>query len=255
MYKILLVDDDKAMCFLYSKMKVWSECGFEISNVANDGKSALEILNKNQFDVVITDIRMPFIDGIELLKEIKDKNMDICVIFISSYDDFEYARQGLILGAFDYILKPAKETQLKDVLERTKSYLIEKYSNTKINQGVLNVLERLHIKNDNNFIHQLSVYFSNNYGNVITMEDVAEYFGFSKDYFGKIFKQHLNITFNQFSSLIKIEYAKDLIKTGNYKFYEISDILGYSTVDYFTKIFKNITGETPSQYKSSLSKD
>jgi YesN/AraC family two-component response regulator len=82
------------------------------------------------------------------------------------------------------------------------------------------------------------------------MDTTAEYFSLNKDYFGKVFKQNTNVTFNYFNSLVKIEYAKDLIKTGNYKAYEISEILGYSSVDYFTKVFKDITGETPSQYKS-----
>lgn len=252
MYKVLIADDDSAMRFIYSKMKVWSACGFEISQETDNGKSALELLEKHHFDVLVTDIRMPFIDGIELLKKIKERNIDICVIFVSSYNEFEYARQGLILGAFDYILKPIKEDDLKKILDRTKSHLIEKYGNTNINPSVLKVFKDINIHEDSNFVHQLGVYFTENYGKPITMEDVANKFYLSKDYFGKMFKQNIGTTFNHFYSLIKVEYAKDLIKTGNYKFYEISDILGYSTVDYFTKIFKEVTGETPSQYKSKL---
>lgn len=253
MYKILLVEDDSAIRFIYSKMKVWTECGFQIDEMAPNGKDALELLSKKQFDLIVTDIRMPFIDGIELLREIKKRRIDICVIFISSYDEFEYARQGLILGAFDYILKPIKEKQLKEVLERTRKYLSEKSNEPVIEASVSDVFMRIGADSENdNFVHKVGIFFSENYGKIITMDDIALYFNFNKDYFGKIFKNHFGITFNYFYSLIKIEYAKELIKTGNYKNYQISEMLGYSSTDYFTKIFREITGETPTAYKSKI---
>jgi two-component system response regulator YesN len=69
---------------------------------------------------------------------------------------------------------------------------------------------------------------------------------------GKLFKQQSGITFNKFSSILKVEYAKELLNTGNYKAYQISEMLGYSSVDYFTRIFKDITGKTPSDYKKNI---
>ena len=67
------------------------------------------------------------------------------------------------------------------------------------------------------------------------MENMADYFELNKDYFGKVFKQHTGVTFSYFSSVLKVEYAKELLGTGNYKTYEISSMLGYSSTDYFTK--------------------
>lgn len=83
------------------------------------------------------------------------------------------------------------------------------------------------------------------------MDEMAEHFNLSKDYFGKIFKQNMNAGFNYFYSLVKMEYAKELMSTGNYKAYQISEMLGYSSVDYFTKVFKEYTGETPSKFKQN----
>lgn len=82
------------------------------------------------------------------------------------------------------------------------------------------------------------------------MEEMAEYFGFNKDYFGKIFRQSMNISFVNFYTSVKIEYAKELIRTGNYKNYDISEMLGYSSADYFTKVFKEFTGKTPTEFKN-----
>ncbi|MGN1317600.1 MAG: response regulator, partial [Lachnospirales bacterium] len=95
MYKILLVEDDEALRFVYSKMKAWSKCGFIISDEAGNGKDAINLLEKNSYDLVLTDIRMPFVDGIELLRYINSNSIDVCTVLISSYDEFEYARQGL----------------------------------------------------------------------------------------------------------------------------------------------------------------
>lgn len=251
MYRVLLVEDDSAMRFIYSKMKVWTECGFQIAAEASNGKNALEILGQESFDLIFTDIRMPFIDGIELLRKVKELGIDSSVVFASSYDKFEYARQGLILGAFDYILKPVKENQLEDVLNRVKCHLQENVRQEMLEPAVYSVFKTIGVEPEKEkFVHRAAVFFSEHYGKQFTMEDMAAYFELNKDYFGKQFKQKMGVTFSYFSSVLKISYAKELLSTGNYKTYEISDMLGYSSTDYFTKIFKEITGETPSGYRA-----
>lgn len=255
MYRVLLVEDDAAMRFLYSKMKVWTTCGFQIAAEASNGKNALELLKEQTFDLIFTDIRMPFVDGIELLRKVKQSDIDANVVFASSYDEFEYARQGLILGAFDYILKPIKETQLEDVLNRVKRRLQETRKQETLEPAVLESFQEIGIAPDaGKFVHQAAVYFSEHYGKLFTMEEMADYFGLNKDYFGKLFKQQMGVTFSYFSSVLKMAYAKELLCTGNYKTYEVSDMLGYASTDYFTKIFKEITGKTPSKFRSKLKK-
>ena len=78
---------------------------------------------------------------------------------------------------------------------------------------------------------------------------LAEELELSKDYIGKLFKNKIGITLNEYSTILKMEYGKKLLKTSNKKVYEISEELGYSTVDYFSKLFKNYTNLTPVQYR------
>ena len=139
MYNVLLVEDDSALRFIYSKMKTWTECGFTIAKQASNGKDALEILKTRTFDLIFTDIRMPFVDGIEMLRKLSASDNKIPVIFASSYDEFEYARQGLILGAFDYLLKPVDEKKLAQVLTRLKEHIEATAQEEKIDESVIEV--------------------------------------------------------------------------------------------------------------------
>lgn len=251
-YKILLAEDDADMRFIYSRMSVWKECGFVIAKEVSNGKDALAALKAEAFDLVLTDIRMPFIDGIELLGKINELGIDVAVAFVSSYDEFEYARKGLVLGAFDYLLKPVNEQKLGDMLRRVSEKLAEKKAENICSDYVLSALEAVGKSSDDSFTQDVCAYFSNTSCRDISVEQAAEHFGFSRDYFGKLFRRQIGESFSKFSTLVKIEYAKELLRQSGMKAYEISEELGYSSADYFTKVFKEITGVSPAQYKQSL---
>ncbi|HOS68715.1 MAG TPA: response regulator [Bacillota bacterium] len=124
MLQIMIVDDMDIVRRELKRLKLWGDkTGFVISDEACNGHEALEKLERSKFDMVITDIRMPKVDGIELLKEIAERKLCPCVVLLSDYSDFVYARQGLVLGAFDYITKPVAEEELEKLLQRAKEYI------------------------------------------------------------------------------------------------------------------------------------
>lgn len=127
MLNIMIVDDMDIVRREIKRLKLWGEdSGFVISDEASNGSEALEKLEKGLIDLVITDIRMPKVDGIELLKKITEGKLCPCVVLLSDHSEFRYAKQGMILGAFDYMVKPVSEKELSKVLERVKDFLIEK---------------------------------------------------------------------------------------------------------------------------------
>lgn len=251
MYKLLLVEDDAALRYIYSKMKVWEKYNFKIVAEASNGKKALELLEKQEFDMMLTDIRMPLVDGLTLLHKIKEDNIDLLSILVSSYDEFEYAREGILVGAFDFIVKPVNEEKLAKALERAATHLTNKYSKSNIKKMLETVAIRyqLDIK-ENSFMQNVWSYLEKHITHKVTMEEIALEMNLSKDYFGKYFKKQTGMSFNAFYSIVRMEYAKSLIDSGKYKTYEISDQLGYSDPDYFTRVFKEITKMTPTQYKN-----
>jgi len=128
MYKVLAVDDREIFLVELKRLKLWGDrLDFQITDTASNGKEALELLNKNSYDIVLTDIRMPVIDGIQLLREIQNEGLCTCVVILSEYSEFNYARQGIVLGAFDYIVKPATEETINALLDRTKVFLDNYY--------------------------------------------------------------------------------------------------------------------------------
>lgn len=159
MYRILLVEDDEALRYVYAHMHAWQENGGCLAAQAVNGKQALEQLDKERFDIIVTDIRMPFVDGLELLRELRRRGIQTPVILVSSYGEFEYAREGLVLGAFDYIVKPFREEQLNAVLSRAAQSLSAHTDEDSQYALVRETFETLGIPvQEDSFVHTLTAF-------------------------------------------------------------------------------------------------
>lgn len=122
-YKLLIVEDEYIIRKGLRKTIPWQKLGYEVVGEAEDGQKALEKIEQVQPDVVLTDIRMPNLNGIDLLREIKAKYTDIKVVLLSGHEDFKYARSGISLGAEDYILKLMLDNDLQPALKKVKEKL------------------------------------------------------------------------------------------------------------------------------------
>ncbi len=120
MYKILIVDDEPFILDGLRHIIDWEEYDLEIIGEASYGSEALEIIDKNNIDILITDIRMPFMDGFELIRQIRERDLDIKCIILSGYDDFSYVKEAVQLGIENYILKPISKGELISTLLATQ---------------------------------------------------------------------------------------------------------------------------------------
>lgn len=121
MLRVVLVDDEEIIREGIYRAVEWEELGFEVAGQAEDGEQALQIFAEVRPDLIITDIKMPFIDGLELIERIKPDYPEVYIVIISGHDEFNYAQKALKLGAFDYILKPIDLDYLKEMLLRIHS--------------------------------------------------------------------------------------------------------------------------------------
>lgn len=142
MFTVLVIDDKEVFRRKIIRMNYFemNKDRFQIKYEASNGLEALEILKTNAVDVVVTDIRMPFIDGIELLRRIYSKRLCCCVILLSEFADFSYAKEGILNGAFDYVLKPIDEEKITETFDRAFNYLETIYENTNLGSVDLRAL-------------------------------------------------------------------------------------------------------------------
>ena len=118
MIRTVLADDEKKVVYLLQKLIDWEMLGYEIVGIAHDGIHALELIREQKAQLLITDIRMPGYDGIELIRQAKEQNPGIHIVIISGYREFEYAQSALKYGVEDYLLKPLKKDELTGILMR-----------------------------------------------------------------------------------------------------------------------------------------
>ena len=125
LYRIILVDDEEEVRQSIIKKIDWEDAGFSVVGDAENGQEALEKVEALEPDVILTDIRMPYMDGLSLAERVRQRYPSIKIVIFSGYDEFEYAKQAIKLNVTEYILKPVNVEELTAILKRIKSNLDE----------------------------------------------------------------------------------------------------------------------------------
>jgi len=127
LFAVMVVDDDPKIREWFEVEIEWGKMGFDFICSAKDGIDALNKLNQhNKLDLVISDIDIPKMNGIELLNSIKEYNLSSMIVLLSDENNMAHVKQGLLLGAFDYILKPLDKDKVIDVLKKAHDSLMDK---------------------------------------------------------------------------------------------------------------------------------
>lgn len=222
--------------------------GFEIVATAENGKVALELIDKFSPDILISDIKMPIMNGLELLNIINTKYPYMVKIIISGYDDFEYAQQALKYEVKDYLLKPLKEEELESTLNRVKIYLDA--------QRQRNKMQFLSQRDSHNYtpeqiVDSLVTFFRENYSQEISMDSIANGLNFNSSYLSKMFTKYTGENPSKYLTKLRINKAKYLLANDkNLSIKEVGDLVGYPNQYYFSRIFKMVTGKNPAKYRN-----
>lgn len=245
MYKVLLVDDEQTILDGIATIINWEEQGVILSGTANNGVEALNFIQKYEPDIVISDIMMPGLDGIQLLQKTFEIHPLIKFILLSGYSEFEYAQQAMGYGVKHYILKPSNEDIICEALEELVSELDEQK-----NKGSIFKLKDSKSQNYSEIVVQMITAIESQLGNpLLTLQYIAnEVLYMNADYLGKQFKKEVGHGFSTFVRNKRIEKAFNIIEQENdIRVYELAERLGFGdNPQYFSQIFKKITGYTPS---------
>jgi YesN/AraC family two-component response regulator len=261
MYRLLIADDEVIeRAYLYKTLNknLGDQCAiFQAEN----GREALRIYEEEKIQIVIMDIEMPGINGIEAAERIREQDPDCCIIFLTAFDEFSYAKKAITIKALDYLLKPYDEKELMLVLEEamhlTDKRLMETASAERIktDHHLKNV--SLYHEGDEDLritkvTEIISRYIQDNYKYDISMQDLARTMNYSEPYFCKLFKQYFNQNFTSYLTEYRVNEAKKMLEQPTVNVKDIGRAVGYSDSNYFTKVFKRITGLSPTEYRLSI---
>lgn len=241
-YRLVLVEDEKWVRTALRKVIDKVDLPITIVHEASNGIDASDWLKSNDADLVLTDIRMPVMDGLSLLKDIKENRHDVDVIMISGHDDFAYAQQAIRLGALDYLLKPVEKEDLETCLRawikrKEKTALRETAVAPEIKVQELSPVEQV--------IH----YIESNRAYDMSSAEAAEWVHLNPSYFSKLFKQTKGMTFTDYATAMRMKEAARLLENTSLRVTEIAERLGFTDPAYFTNTFKKSIGQTPSDYR------
>ena len=179
MIKVFLVEDEYAIREGIKRSIHWERDGFELVGEAGDGEVALPKIIKSKPDILITDIRMPFMDGLELSRLVKSEMPDIKIIVLSGYDDFNYAKQAISIGVEEYILKPVSEETLMEELKKVAEIISKEKQENEAREKYVHDMEEIRILEQQKFLHdmidgKLSIQESMALGKKLGIEVTAE---------------------------------------------------------------------------------
>lgn len=236
MNNVLIIDDEELIRQGIKKRIISYELNIGTIFEGSNGVQALELLKNNKIHIALVDINIPFINGLEFIKEGIKLSRDTIFIIISGYDNFSYAQKAIEYGVFRYILKPINKNQLKETLIEAINLLGEKADE---NEEKLNPLTK-----------RILTEVNNNYSNCeYSLLDLAKSVGFSESYISKTLKKDIGMTFNEYLTSIRIEMAKKILMTEG-KLTTVNEVakrVGYSNQHYFSQVFKKHIGSTPSE--------
>lgn len=236
-YTFLIVDDEQLIRNGISTMIASFNESYKIVAQAEDVQEAVELYLRHMPDIVITDICMYELSGVDLIEQLKRINQNVNIVVISGYDDFDYVKKSLKFGACDYLLKPINVVELKTVIDN----ICEKIIRTDI---------VLHDTKKRKIIEIAKKYVNENFMKNLTLRQVADQIGISSSYLSELFSDYNNDNFVEYITNVRIEKAKEILKDPIVKVYEVGYMVGYEDPAYFSRVFKKSTGVSPAKFQS-----
>lgn len=250
MINIMIADDEEVI--RRGLEKIASRMDLEVHVIGSYGNGMeawehLEKLSGPEIDLLITDIKMPQMDGFKLIEQVRGHLGNFPIAVLSGFNDFQYAQRAIRYGVMDYLLKPIDKTQFFELLQRVedvkkKNVTVQEDPNIQAGEG-----------GEHYVVEQIKGILEREYDQNFELERLAETVGMNASYLSRLFKLKTGQTITDYLIHIRISKAKELLlEHPDYKNYEIAEKVGYSDPVYFNKLFKKMCGMTPKDYKSGL---
>ncbi|MBR4502036.1 MAG: response regulator [Clostridia bacterium] len=247
MYSVVLVDDERLIVRGLKTVINWAELGCEVTGTAYDGAGGLELIRRLKPDIVLTDIRMPNMDGLKMLAALRSEYPRMQMSVLTAYRDFEYARQALNLGVCRYLLKPSSMDELVEAVRVMTQRLGARAGEDEDEEETDEAAEA------GSFIVQRALsYMREHCADHMTLSDVADKVYVSQWHLSKLINRHTHQSFFELIGSMRAERARLLLADPSMRVVDVALAVGYHDVAHFSKSFKRVTGKTPVEYRASL---
>jgi two-component system response regulator YesN len=253
MYKLLVVDDEPIIRKGIIKLINYEELAVRSIFEASDGRSALEIVKREKPDIILADINMPVMDGLEFAAKAKEVNRDSKIAMITGYNYFDYAVAALKAGVDDYVVKPVSKDDIKQLLVKLIHDIKTQRSNSMLRESVekiTGIKQETGIESEyrQDIINIISRRYSDS---SFSLKALADEIALSPGYLSSHFKEVFGITFHDYLISERLERAKILVLSSGMKNYEIAEQVGFEDPNYFSTAFKKRFGMSPSKFKAA----
>jgi len=257
MLKVIIVDDEKLVRQMILRCISWHELGLEIVGEASGAREGLELMELHQPDIIITDVRMPRIDGLDFGRKVLKRYPKIKVVILSGHDEFEYASEALKMGVFDYLLKPVNREEMKAAMEKARDTILKE---KEFDEEIENLRGRLRDSSlsakegfddkDKTLVDVVKEYIEGHFSEEdISLASVSEMLYVNASYLSRTFKEKAGKSFSEYLFELRMEKAMSLLQRLDLKAYEIADRVGIKDPHYFSTCFKKYTGISVSEFK------
>lgn len=248
--KILIADDERYELELLTEI-VSDRFSREVqTRTAENGRQAVEAATLWGADIVLMDIEMPALNGIEAAKRILGQRPDCKVIFVTAYSLFSYAYEAVKLGAIDYILKPVDPNDLEKAVRRameqteTQRQLMEAAPDMKLLE------ESVSYDKMSLLMEKVRTYLQHNYMLYgVSLESISDILNINSSYFSVLFKRYFGMNFVDYLTTLRMNAAKELLMDPMLTTADVAGMVGYESPNYFTRAFKKNLGMTPTEFR------
>jgi two-component system response regulator YesN len=273
MNRVLVVEDEEMIRKGIVLTVDWKTLDCEVAGEAANGEEGISAAERLKPDIIITDLKMPKMDGISMLTELRKRGCTSKVIILTAYNSFSYARSALRLGAVDFLLKPCHDGELEEAILRLRELYPEDDASDAAGEaaggngaadpgipgtagaaGAGKAADALPVPElwdgqGSRYVRRAIAYIREHYSDPdICVSEIAGALGISEGHLSHMFKKETGGTILFWMTRCRIREAIRLLREGSMKTYEVAEAAGYRDIAYFSSTFKRITGHSPSEY-------
>ena len=249
MLKVLVVEDEEMIRKGIVLAVDWAALDCVVVGEAANGAQALEAVERYDPSLIITDLKMPVMDGLEMLRQLRERGNNAFVIILTAYDSFSYAQTALRLGAVDFLLKPFHDGELEQAVTRLKQRMDRAGQGGEKGPAPL-PLPELKKGDKSKYVLEAMAYIGEHYHEPsIGVAAIAQHLGISEGHLSHTFKKETDYTLLNYLTRYRIHRAMELLRDCRLKVYEVAEQVGYRDIAYFSATFKKLVGMSPSEYQ------